>query len=189
MTDFTLIDAYRLLSSGKKTAHVSHNSGENEWYTPPPLIEAARLAMGSIQCDPASSKVANLTVKADEFFTKDDDGLDQEWRGNIWLNPPYAQPLIDRFSQAVCKKFVEGEIQQATILVNNATETEWFSRMAVLSSAICFPSSRVKFLDPKGEPSGAPLQGQAVLYLGKRRNQFMKSFAGFGFILCKPEGT
>lgn len=165
--------------------HVGHNSGENEWYTPPKFIEAAREAMGSIDCDPASSAIANETVNARKFFTKQQDGLTKEWGANVWLNPPYAQPLIGQFSEVVCKKFTEGEILQATILVNNATETEWFSRMAATASAICFPSTRVKFLDPKGNPSGAPLQGQAVIYFGKNKKRFVKAFESFGFILCK----
>lgn len=181
-------DAYKMLSEGTKdaTAHVSHNSGENEWYTPQPFIEAAREAMGSIDCDPASSDTANKTVKAEKYFTKDEDGLSKEWSGNVWLNPPYAQPLIDQFSEAVATKFSNGEIKQALILVNNATETEWFSRMAKLSAAICFPASRIKFIDTKGDASGAPLQGQAILYLGKDIQRFNKAYNSFGFILCKP---
>jgi len=55
--------------------HVSEASGENEWYTPPEYVKAVREIMGGIDCDPASSEKANRTIKADTFFTIDDDGL------------------------------------------------------------------------------------------------------------------
>jgi len=174
-----LTDAYRLLAGGK--AHVSHNSGNNEWYTPKDFAEAARQAMGGIDCDPASSPIANKIIKAKVFFTKDDNGLKQKWQGRVFLNPPYAQPHVRDFAVAVADKFKTKEFEQACVLINNATETDWFARIAAVSSAICFPASRVKFLDPDGNP-GAPLQGQAVLYLGKRRQQFAKAFADFGFL-------
>ncbi len=82
--------------------------------------------MGSIDCDPASAEIANRTVKATVYFTKEQDGLKQKWNGNVWMNPPYAQPLMSQFAAAVAAKFAGGEIKQACVLVNNATETESF---------------------------------------------------------------
>lgn len=166
--------------------HVSHNSGNNEWYTPSEILAAARTAMGAIDLDPASSAVANENVLAGYFYTAEQDGLTQRWSGNVWMNPPYAQPLIAQFSEAVSEKFDSGEIERACVLVNNATETGWFQRMLASASAVCLLRGRVRFLDPSGEPSGAPLQGQAVLYLGDDAGRFAESFKALGIVLVKP---
>ena len=58
------------LGYNSRNAHVGHNSGENEWYTPPDYIEAARTVMGEIDVDPASSDLAQRTVQAAKYFTK-----------------------------------------------------------------------------------------------------------------------
>ena len=159
--------------------HVSHNSGENEWYTPPEYIDAARGAMGEIDCDPASSKLANRTVRAELYFTADENGLAHEWNGRVWMNPPYAQPLCQQFCAALVAKYQAKEIEQACVLVNNATETAWFQEMLSVCAAICLVKGRVRFLDVAGNP-GAPLQGQAVLYFGRRQATFQKNFEQFG---------
>ena len=163
--------------------HVGHNSGENEWYTPTEFTKAAWVVMGSIDCDPASSRVANKTIGAGVFFDADQDGLKQKWNGNVWMNPPYAQPLISQFSAAVVEKFKAGEIKQACVLVNNATETGWFQGMLASASAVCFVKGRIKFIDCDGKASGAPLQGQVVIYLGKKVVHFSTAFQTFGPVL------
>jgi ParB family chromosome partitioning protein len=60
-----------------RAAHVSANTGVPEWYTPPEYIEAARAVRGEIDLDPASSDIAQKTVKALHYFTLDDDGLNR----------------------------------------------------------------------------------------------------------------
>jgi hypothetical protein len=162
-------------------AHVSNNSGEQEWYTPVEYVEAARRAMGSIDLDPASCESANATVMADYFFTKEDDGLTQEWYGRVWLNPPYSQPDIAQFSDKLIGSLPD--IEQACVLVNNATETDWFQAMLKSADAVCFPNKRIKFIDKNGTPRGAPLQGQAVLYFGDKRAAFDQWFSQFGLVL------
>ena len=162
-----------------KRPHVSFNSGNNEWYTPKEFIEAARSAMGSIDLDPASNDIANEVVKAETYYTAETNGLDKEWTGNVWMNPPYASDLIGKFVDKLIEQ--RENYEQAIVLVNNATETEWFNKLISISSAVCFPKSRVKFYMPDGK-TGAPLQGQAVLYVGKNIEKFMNAFDGFGWM-------
>jgi hypothetical protein len=157
-------------------AHVGQNSGENEWYTPDEYIAAARNTMGSIDLDPATSKVANEIVGATKIFTAEMDGLQHDWDGNVWMNPPYAQPLIGQFA---AKLVLSPGVSQFCVLVNNATETRWFQAIASKASAICFPSGRVKFWHP--DRKSAPLQGQAVLYGGTNASRFIKEHTCFGF--------
>lgn len=163
--------------------HVSQNSGEQEWYTPAVYIEAARAVMDYINLDPASSDVANGIVKAKLFYTEDDDGLEQSWRGHVWMNPPYAQPLIGQFIEKLVDEYVDRNVTQAITLTNNATETKWFQALLSQATAVCFPSSRIKFLDQSGEPAKTPLQGQAFCYLGNNVDQFMAEFSKFGKVL------
>ena len=144
--------------------HVAQNSGNNEWYTPKSFTESAHEVMGGIDLDPASSEIANKTVNADKFHTIDDSGLDIEWTGNVWLNPPYAQPLITEFADKILSEI--GNFNQLIVLINNATETKWFQKIANKADCLCFPSSRIKFIDMDGLPRGAPLQGQCFLYFG-----------------------
>jgi ParB family chromosome partitioning protein len=165
--------------------HVANNSRNNEWYTPADIIEAARDCMGGIDLDPASSDAANENVKAADYYTIKDDGLSKPWFGRVWLNPPYGQPVIAQFSEKLIGSLAS--IEEACVLVNNATETEWFQSMACACAAICLVKGRVRFLDPTGSPSRTPLQGQAVLYFGDRPQRFAEEFSKFGIVLSLDE--
>ena len=162
-----------VISDVQKRPHVAYNSGNNEWYTPKEFIEAATAVMGCIDLDPASSEIANKTVGAKRIYTIEDNGLEKPWFGNVWLNPPYASDLIGKFADKLVDELKH--IKQAIVLVNNATETEWFYTMVTQATAVCFPRSRVKFYTPSGT-TGAPLQGQAILYFGPDVNRFINVF-------------
>jgi ParB family chromosome partitioning protein len=170
-------------------SHVSLNSGENEWYTPTEILEAARAAMGGIDLDPASCETAQANVRAKRYYAIEDDGLSKKWRGNVWLNPPYGKDVIGLFASKVVAE--RERYKQAVVLVNNATETAWFTEIASVASAICFLRGRVKFLDKSGKPSNTPVQGQAVLYIGCDVAKFCEAFAGMGLIVmvCRQEAT
>lgn len=174
---------FKALGWIKTVVHVSHNSGENEWYTPPKFVEAAKEVMGGVDVDPASSKIANETVNAKTYYDTESDGLEQKWKGRVWMNPPYSQPHISQFCNTLAKKLSTGEVTEACVLVNNATETGFGQKLLGLCAAVCFPSGRIKFLDVEGEAKGAPLQGQMILYYGVHSQHFLSEFGKFGVCL------
>jgi phage N-6-adenine-methyltransferase len=161
--------------------HRTRFTGENEWYTPAEYIEAARACLGSIDVDPASSPLAQEAIRATRFFTRDDDGLRQDWRGRIWLNPPYAQPDIARFIDKLLAEIAAGRATEAILLTHNYTDTGWFHAAAAKCAGICFTRGRIRFVSATGEIA-APTQGQAFFYFGAGVDRFRNTFGGFGFV-------
>ena len=146
-------------------------------------FEAARAVLGGFDLDPASSKVANAVVRAARIFTAEDDGLAQDWPvGRIWMNPPYASGLVDKFALRFCQAIRDGS--SGVVLVNNATETGWFQELLGVADAVCFPKGRVRFVDPEKGEAGAPLQGQAIIYCGPKPDAFRAAFCERGTVLC-----
>lgn len=168
--------------SPEPTTHVTLNSGNEEWYTPPIYTDAARLVLGCIDLDPASSDVANTSVRASQFFTESDDGLSQQWKGRVWMNPPYTTGRIDRFVDKLLEHHVAGDVPAAVVLTNNATETRWWQRLAQASSAVCFVAGRIRFLSANGADANSPLQGQTIVYLGPDHELFIENFRQFGML-------
>jgi ParB family chromosome partitioning protein len=162
--------------------HRAKGTGENEWYTPPQYIEAARYVLGEIDVDPASSEHAQETVGAKQFFTIADNGLIQEWNGTVWMNPPYSQPHIQMFMEKLAAEVGAGRATAAIALTHNYTDTEWFHVGARACAAICFTRGRIKFVNPEGDVA-APTQGQAFFYFGDKPDYFADVFSQFGFVV------
>lgn len=165
-------------------AHVKNNSGNEEWYTPERFIKSARRVLGSFDLDPASCETANQVVKADTFFTKEDDGLSKNWSSykKIWMNPPYSRGVVDDFVDKLMV-WAEDDDREAIVLVNNATETGWGSRLLQNSAAVCFPFKRVKFLNESLEEQGKPIQGQMICYIGRDVLKFKAEFKQHGVVM------
>jgi hypothetical protein len=136
----------------------TQGTDDNEWHTPPEYLALAREVLISIDLDPASNDLAQETVKAAAYFTKEDNGLAREWHGRVWLNPTTA----------------------AIMLTNNFTDTAWFHRAEALAKPICFTGGRVAFVS--GDNIANPTQGQAFFYFGDDGNKFRAVFQTVGFV-------
>ncbi len=154
-------------------------TGQNEWHTPARYIEMARAVLGGFDLDPASNPVAQETVLADTFYTEETNGLDKEWRGRVWRNPPYAQPAISHFADKMAAEVSAGNVTGAIMLTHNYTDTHWFHTLADVASAICFTKGRIRFESPDGKKA-SPTQGQAFFYFGDKPHEFNKVFSDAG---------
>ena len=141
--------------------------------------------LGDIDLDPASCEFAQQTVKARNYYTAADDGLKKQWRGRVWLNPPYAQPLVGQFIDKLLAERNAKRVKAAILLTNNFTENTWFQSAAMLCQAICFTRGRIRFLNQDGqETAGAvTMRGQAFMYFGPHTGKFFDVFSDVGVVL------
>lgn len=156
-----------------------------EWYTPLPIIQAARRVLGDIELDPSSCEMANKTVQAARYYDKQSDGLLQTWNAKtVWLNPPYCKSGATSNQELwTCKLLAEyeaGNVEEAILLVNAATETLWFQRL--YAYPICFMRGRIRFNSPTGVNSGSTV-GSAFVYFGLKSERFIAVFRQFGAVV------
>lgn len=178
----------RLIQAARKKADLAAadnfrglGTGDNEWFTPAQYIAAAREVMGEIDLDPATHPAAQKTVDALNCFTASENGLEQEWHGRVWLNPPYAAPLITQFANKLVDEVSRRNVQQAIMLTHNYTDSAWFHHAEASADLLCFTRGRVRFVDIYGVES-APTQGQAFFYFGPNVDAFREVFGRFGFV-------
>src|SRR5262249_48187066 len=110
------------------------------------------------------------------------DGLIHPWHGRVWLNPPYAQPLINDFIEKLVEERASGNVTAAICLVHNYTSSSWFQKAVEIVDAVCFTRGRIAFVSADGEKA-APTQGQSFLYYGDDVEAFSTRFLEVGFIL------
>lgn len=96
-------------------------------------------------------------AKVPRFFTKEDDGLAQEWVGVCWMNPPYGRTIGQWM-----KKAYESSLRGTTVvcLVPSRTDTKWWHDYAVRGD-IEFIKGRLKF---GGHSNAAPFPSAVVVF-------------------------
>lgn len=161
------------------------SSESPEYYTPRPYVDAVRDVLGGIDIDPASSAVAQETVRAGTFYTTEDDGLAKDWPGRVFLNPPYGA-LAPRFVARLMEQYEAGVTNAAIVLLNaHATDTKWFRPL--WEHTLCFTDHRIDYNSPEGKRT-ASTHGSVFVYLGLNRARFAEVFSQFGPVVHRLDG-
>ena len=149
---------------------------DDEWYTPPAIVEACREALGSIDLDPASCETAQRTVKAARHFTLADDGLAHEWAGRVFLNPPYSKNAKRAFLVQLAENYQAGAVTAAVAVLSVDLTPSWFEPLRPLYSAKATIRGRVNFFKEHPEDMRNPAFGSSIVYLGPERERFAAAF-------------
>ena len=149
------------------------SSASAEWATPDDLF-AELNSLFHFDLDACASAE---NAKCPRYFTKEQDALKQEWRGNVWMNPPYGRSAgkrngIDRFM----KKAYEASLAGATVvcLVPSRTCTKWWHGYARRGIVAHLPG-RLKFYRRGCEAtSSATFPSAIVIFFGGKLGQAVR---------------
>lgn len=162
---------------------INQDSGNYEYYTPSHIIELARTVMdGKIDLDPFSSLEANQRVNADRIFTEQDDGLKQQWQGNVWMNHPFGREMNKKAIQKLVSEYNNGNTTQACCITFAATSEEWFRPL--LAFPQCYIHGRTNYYLADGTLKKGVTKGSVVTYVGpiEQYEKFKEVFSSIGTV-------
>lgn len=115
------------------------------WATPQWLFDWACEHYGDFDLDVCAQLD---TAKVLKFYSKEDDGLNQEWGDLNWCNPPYSDPM-----PWIQKAAREANIGKRSVLLLPADlSTKWACVAWLFSDEIKILNHRVKFVGATGSP-------------------------------------
>lgn len=94
-----------------------------------------------------------------DYFTPEKDGLQQEWYGCCWMNPPYGRAITAWIKKAY-DEVQKGNAKVVVCLLPARTDTKWFHDYCT-KGRITFLRGRVKF---GGCKYNAPFPSMVVIF-------------------------
>lgn len=152
-------------------------SGSDEWYTPKYIIDALRNGGATFDTDPCAPvqppyEIAPLT------YNKHQNGLDKEWNGNVWLNPPYSHPLIDMF----VKRLVSHN--NGIMLTFDRMDNRMCQELILPhAEAVFFIKGRLKFIREDGKECSGAGCGSVLIPFGRHNVDAILKSGIEGFML------
>lgn len=137
---------------------IHYSSKTPEWETPQWFYDKLNIEFGfGFTLDPCATK---KNAKCDKYYTKEQDGLKQDWAGhNVFMNPPYGREI----GKWVKKAYETSQVNPYPIvcLLPSRTDTKWWHDYCMEASEIRFIKGRLKF---GGCKNSAPFPSVIVIF-------------------------
>jgi len=136
---------------------VGHEGLTNTWFTPEKYVKP----LGPFDLDPCtdSGRPFDIASKSCEF-DKGCCGLAYQWRGRVWLNPPYGKTIgtwLERLAGH----------GNGIALVFARCETKWAQKAFSTCDAIFFIKGRISFIPSQEVSRSSAANGNMYLIWGK----------------------
>lgn len=153
----------------------SNNKSDN-YLTPPELIRC----LGPFHLDPCvPNKMPWRTARY--MVTERQDGLGAEWKGRVWLNPPYSDVL------PWARRFVEHR-NGIALVSGRGPETKWGQLLLSQADLVLFLDDRLRFYRKNGEITPGKWWASVLVAIGKVNVEALKraAFTDFRGVLMRP---
>lgn len=118
-------------------AYESPHGMSKEWYTPRYIFEHLGVDFDLDPCSPGRDIVPWIPART--HYTVRDNGLEKEWFGTVFMNPPYGLDTPVWFARLV-------QHNNGIALAYARTDTRWFHESVYKASVLCFIRGRVRFI-------------------------------------------
>lgn len=156
------------------------STGNNSWGTPQKFFDRLNQVF-RFTLDPCADENNH---KCDKFYTVQDDGLSQNWGGQVvFCNPPYSRRTKDNPGQEdwieKCCSESENNKITAVMLIPARTDTRpQHEYVFAHAKYICFVRGRLKFNDG-ADP--APFPSEVVVFTQDNFDEEIKGLSDLGF--------
>lgn len=132
-----------------------YSSRTEDWATPQDFYDKLNEEF-NFTLDPCCT---HENAKCEKHFTKEEDGLTQDWGKEIvFCNPPYGKD-IGKWMEKCYRSARDGA--KVVCLVHARTDTRWFHSWVYGKGEIRFIKGRLKF---GGSKNSAPFPSMVVIY-------------------------
>tara|TARA_Y100000034_G_scaffold88319_1_gene106022 strand:- start:72 stop:593 length:522 start_codon:yes stop_codon:yes gene_type:complete len=143
---------------------VGFSSTSGDWDTPQAFFDKLDKQF-EFTLDPCAT---SASAKCNKYFTKEEDGLAQDWRGHtVFVNPPYGRGI----GEWLKKGYEESKKHNTVVvmLIPSRTDTKWWHDYAMKAKEIHLVRGRLKF---GGSDNAAPFPSAVVVF---HSNTMLKS--------------
>ena len=147
-------------------------STTDEWPTPQILFDSLHDEF-NFTLDPCAS---SENAKCSNFYTREDNGLEQPWHGSVFMNPPYGREM----RKWIAKAYEESRKGATVIcLIPARTDTRYWHEYVMKAAEVRFIRSRLHFdntrhqerkAEGKATAHNAPFPSVVVVFRGNARN-------------------
>lgn len=136
---------------------VMFSSATDEWATPKDFFDTLNEEF-DFTLDPCAS---TDNAKCDKFYTKEQDGLKQDWSGErVFCNPPYGKVIGDWVKK--CSEEAKKPNTTVVALIPARTDTRYFHEFIYRKAReVRFVKGRLKF---GGCKNSAPFPSMVVVF-------------------------